>query len=77
MKSDQEFRIAESAAGACLIYSLVPYLGLVFVPAAVVFALINGERRRLIVILAAVSGLVQVLLWWLLFVIPELGRGSL
>ena len=72
-------------AWACVVYSMVPYLGILFVP----FALLIGGYgyyvsiqkphiggRTLAVVSLAISLLVlaiQILLWWLLYIIPELG----
>lgn len=72
-------------AWACVVYSMVPYLGILFVP----FALLIGgygyyvSMRRPYLggrALAAISlGLsllvlaIQIMLWWLLYIIPELG----
>jgi hypothetical protein len=78
---------ASETAWACLVYSLVPYLGILFVPLAFVFGgfgfFVSYRKPRLggrnlslasaglsFVVLA-----VQILLWWLLYIIPELGRG--
>lgn len=71
-------------AWACVIYSIVPYLGILFVP----FALVAGglgvysarrksetSRRRLAVLCVGSSLLIlglQIILWWLLYVIPIL-----
>jgi hypothetical protein len=77
---------ASQTAWACLVYSFVPYLGILFVP----FAFLAGGlgyfvsyRRphlgggKLGIICAALSFVVlaiQLLLWRLLYIIPELGR---
>jgi hypothetical protein len=72
-------------AWACLVYSFVPYLGILFVPltffiggfgyvAAVRQPHLGGKKMALIsfflsfVVLAA-----QIFLWWLLYIIPEIG----
>ena len=75
-------------AWACFVYSLVPYLGILFVPFTIMIGSLGlGVYLRRPVLggarLAGVSiGLsfvvfgVQVFLWWLLYIIPELaGRG--
>ncbi len=72
-------------AWACVVYSLVPYLGILFVPFALVFGgygYIVGRRRpdiggrRLAAYSIGLSVfilLVQLFLWWLLYIIPEIG----
>jgi hypothetical protein len=76
---------AADTAWACVVYSMVPYLGIMFIP----FALIAAARgyfvsfkephrggRQLAMTCVGVSLFVlavQVLLWWLLYIIPELG----
>lgn len=72
-------------AYACLVYSFVPYLGILFVPFTVgiggfayLSALQNpelGGRRmaKFSVLLSFVVLAVQILLWWLLYLIPEIG----
>jgi hypothetical protein len=72
----------QSMAWACVVYSLVPFLGLIFVPAAFVFAFIEISRKRedlrrnklFVFPAAAAVAAVQLVLWWLLYVIPDLGR---
>lgn len=73
-------------AWACLVYSLVPYLGILFVPLAFLvggFGILVANRqphlggRKLAAIsfiLSFVVLAVQIFLWWLLYIIPELGR---
>jgi hypothetical protein len=73
------------AAWACLVYSLVPYLGILFIPftffiggVGYVTAMRRPDLggRRLAIICIAVSFVIlaaQIFLWWLLYVIPELG----
>ncbi len=72
-------------AWACVVYSMVPYLGILFIP----FAFATGGwgyyiavrqpylgGRRLSAVSVGVSILVlivQIVLWWLLYIIPELG----
>jgi hypothetical protein len=77
---------AAEIARAFLVYSLVPYLGLIFVPGAIVFGCVglylaktrpwNGGARTsgyTIVLAFTVTGS-QIVLWWLLYLIPTLGR---
>jgi hypothetical protein len=73
-------------AWACLVYSFVPYLGILFVPlafavgifgVAISFHRPNLGGRKLALVSAALSFVVlaiQVFLWWLLYIIPELGK---
>lgn len=72
-------------AWACLVYSMVPYLGILFIPftffiggfgyaAAVRRPQLGGRRLSLFSI--AISFIVlaaQLFLWWLFYIIPELG----
>ena len=70
-----------SMAWACTVYALVPYLGILFVPFAVFFGAIELFRspqtssRNTIVPLALTIPIVagQLVLWWLLYLIPEIG----
>lgn len=73
-------------AWAFLVYSMVPYLGILFAPGAIFMGsvgVINAYRNlhhsnlksslyNIIMSLAVLS--IQLLLWWLLYVIPEIGR---
>jgi len=75
-------------AWACVVYSLVPYLGVLFIP----FAFIAGTvgyfvslklphlgGRRLATICVSLSFLIlgiQILLWWLLYLVPHLSVPS-
>jgi hypothetical protein len=73
-------------AWACLVYSLVPYLGILFVPLAFLIGgagvfvsyrkpYLGGRKLSLASIgLSAVVLVVQLFLWWLLYIVPELGR---
>ncbi len=73
-------------AWACLVYSFVPYLGILFVPLALVVGVFgvaisfykpNSGGRKLalvtVVLSFVVSG-IQIFLWWLLYFIPEIGK---
>lgn len=83
---EQNKNQASEAAWACLVYSFVPYLGILFVPLAFFaggFGYLVSYRnpslggRKLGLICAALSFVVlgiQILLWRLLYIIPELGR---
>lgn len=71
---------------ACFVFSLVPYLGVLFIPFTFLIGIagIGVYLRRRSVggtrLIFASMGLsvpvfgVQVFLWWLLYIIPELGR---
>ncbi len=77
--------VSETAWASC-VYSMVPYLGVVFIPFTILSALFGlGLSLRYpgaggAKLSAASFGLsfvilvVQVFLWWLLYIIPELGR---
>lgn len=77
---------ASKTAWACLVYSFVPYLGILFVPFAfftggfgyfvsVRRPHLGGRRLGLIcVALSIVVFAIQILLWRLLYIIPELGN---
>lgn len=76
--------IASSAAWACTVYSMVPYLGVLFVPFAIVFGGLgylkdrrpgSGATQATLapVALSMILLAIQVLLWWLLYLIPEIG----
>jgi len=72
-------------AWACLVYSMVPYLGILFIPftffiggfgyvAALRQPQLGGRRLALVSItLSFIVLAVQLFLWWLLYIIPELG----
>ena len=70
-------------AWAGLVYSFVPYLGILFTPVALVFGTIDlvrnarrGEIKRPIrgLAIAALVGAIQIFLWYVLYEIPKLGR---
>ncbi len=76
------------AAWACLVYSFVPYLGILFVPLAFFVGgfgyIVSYQRpqlggRKLALVCVGLSFVVlalQIFLWWLLFIVPEIGRRS-
>ncbi len=80
-----ENEVAQTA-WACLVYSLVPYLGIIFIPLTIAvgsFGVITSIQkpwlggRKLSVVSISLSLIVlaiQILLWWLLYIIPTLGR---
>jgi hypothetical protein len=73
-------------AWACVVYSLVPYLGILFVPLAFFIGgfgvlvsyrkpYLGGRRLSLVSVgLSFVVLVVQIFLWWLLYIIPEIGK---
>jgi hypothetical protein len=82
---DSEPSFASDPAFACMVYSMVPYVGIVFTPLALLLGIgsylisrrrseAEGERRALFCIGASILVLgVQLFLWWLLYFIPESG----
>lgn len=77
---------ASSMAMAFVVYSLVPYLGILFCPGALVMGGIGlatsyqkpqlGGRQTagLSILLGTIVTAIQILLWWLLYLIPEFNR---
>jgi ribosomal protein L40E len=77
---------ASSTASAFVVYSLVPYLGILFCPGAFVMGSIGavvsyrnpsigGARTSIYsIVLSLVIFAIQILLWWLLYIVPELGK---
>jgi len=73
-------------AWACFVYSLVPYIGILFIPFTILVGgfgyyiylrrpHLGGRKLALVsVALSFIVLFVQILLWWLLYIIPELGR---
>lgn len=73
-------------AWACFVYSLVPYLGILFIPFTFLvggfgyFVFVRQPHlggRKLAIISFGLSFVVlaiQLFLWWLLYIIPELGK---
>jgi hypothetical protein len=82
---EQNKNTVSQTAWACLVYSFVPYLGILFIPftffiggLGYITALrqpqLGGRRLALISIgVSFVVLAVQIFLWWLLYIIPELG----
>ena len=80
-----ENSISETA-WACVVYSFVPYLGILFVPLAFAVGLLGiaisfqkasvGGRKLALasVALSFVVLAIQIFLWWLLYIIPEIGK---
>lgn len=83
---EQNKNSVSQTAWACLVYSFVPYLGILFIPFTFFiggFGYITALRepqlggRKLALVSIAVSFVVlavQIFLWWLLYIIPELGH---
>lgn len=77
---------ASSTASAFVVYSLVPYLGILFCPGAFVMGSIGavvshrnpniggGHTSVYSIVLSLVIFAIQILLWWLLYIVPELGK---
>lgn len=77
---------ASATASAFVVYSLVPYLGILFCPGAFVMGGIGalkahrqpflggGKTSLYSVALSVLIFAVQILLWWLLYIVPELRR---
>lgn len=82
---EQSRNAVSQTAWACVVYSMVPYLGILFLPFAFVAGgagyvvshrrpHLGGRRLAVIcVILSVVILAVQLVLWWLLYLIPEVG----
>ena len=77
---------ASMIAWAFAVYALVPYLGILFCPGAILLGGIgfykahrhpySGGRKvsRASIFLALIIFIIQILLWWLLYLIPEMKR---
>ncbi|MDI1242993.1 MAG: hypothetical protein PSX80_13845 [bacterium] len=72
---------AGSVVWACAVYSLVPLVGVVFVPFIYLFGVVavaKGDGRNRQSALGAMAAgllilLVQLVLWWLLYAVPKWG----
>ena len=74
-------------AWACLVYSFIPYIGIIFIPLAIAVGSfgvlvsfqkpwIGGRKLSMTSIsLSFVVLAIQLFLWWLLYIIPTLGNG--
>jgi hypothetical protein len=83
---EQNENTISHTAWACVVYSFVPYLGILFVPLAFLVGGfgyfvsfrqpdLGGRRLALTCVgLSVIVLVVQIFLWWLLYIIPELGR---
>lgn len=70
---EQKKPFASSAVWACVVYSLVPFVGVVFVPFIFVFGVIGmvrGEGALRPMGAGVLILMVQLVLWWLLYVVP-------
>ena len=81
--------VLADTARAFATYSLVPYLGILFCPGAVVVGTVglvksyrSGETRegRLVCYASTIAGVVvlviQLLLWWILYRVPAWAAGA-
>ena len=68
---------ASSAVWACVVYSLVPFVGIVFVPLIFVFGTVAALRADPLDRRALSAGVLilitQLVLWWLMYVVPRWG----
>jgi hypothetical protein len=83
---EEENNGAASLAWAFVVYSMVPYLGILFTPGAVLMSgvglyiayrkpYLGGQKMAIYsFILSFVILAIQILLWWLLYIIPELSK---
>ena len=83
---DMRENTAAEMAWACAVYAMIPYLGIIFTPFAVIFGSLglykgfyeknrSGYRRSLqSVIFSVILFFIHVFLWWLLYAVPKLGR---
>lgn len=77
--------IAETAWASC-VYSMVPYIGVVFIPFTIIVSVLGlgialrspsvggGKMSAAAFGLSFAIATVQVFLWWLLYVIPEIAK---
>ena len=72
---DEKNPFASSAIWACVVYSLVPFVGVAFVPFIFVLGLVAVVRGDPVDRRALAAGvlvlIVQLALWWLMFVVPK------
>ena len=83
---DENKNSASETAKAFVVYSLVPYLGILFCPGAMLLGgigiftayrkpFLGGARTSVLSVAFGFLILaVQIFLWWLLYIIPELGK---
>ncbi|MCY7345591.1 MAG: hypothetical protein LH614_05155 [Pyrinomonadaceae bacterium] len=77
---------ASATATALIVYSLVPYLGILFCPFALLtggFGILTAYRQPSLgggktsaysIVLSVIIFAAQVFLWWLFYIIPEVGK---
>ena len=74
--------LRSNPAWACTVYAMVPYLGVLFIPPALLmsgYLLVRAERpdearnAMLCITVGSIILVVQLILWWLLYLIPEIG----
>ena len=74
---DEKKPFAASAVWACVVYSLVPFVGVLFVPIIFVLAVIGLIHREAAALRAVTAGVVilifQLVLWWLMYAVPKWG----
>lgn len=82
---ERQRNVVSDTAWACVVYSMVPYLGILFVPLAFITGGIGyavarqrpqlggGRMAGICVALSVAILAVQIFLWWLLYIIPEIG----
>lgn len=83
---EQNENAVSQMAWACFVYSLVPYLGILFIPLTFLVGgfgyfvslrqpHLGGRKLALISFgLSFVVLAIQIFLWWLLYIIPDLGK---
>jgi hypothetical protein len=79
---EQKKPFASSAVWACTVYSLVPFVGIVFIPFVFLFGIVaamtgHGSQRRSAVKAMGAGVLVlivQAVLWWLMYMVPDWSR---
>ncbi|HLA96761.1 MAG TPA: hypothetical protein VK612_13650 [Pyrinomonadaceae bacterium] len=73
-----------NTAWACLVYSMVPYLGILFIPFAIAAGSVSfistrkadrpaARFAKVCIALSLMVFAVQIFLWWLLYFIPKIG----
>ena len=85
----QEENDVSQTAWACCVYSMVPYLGILFIPLTLILGSFGfavsyrqphlGGRKLALISVSLSFGifLIQIFFWWLLYIIPESGTKPL